>query len=157
MKNIYKGLLLSILAVMLGGCAATISGTVKFADQGQGAAAEQGSQGSGEEQGQLEGIVVNMINTTADVTAASYSVKTDKGGKFKADPAQLKPGTYKVEINEPGYRPESKTIEFKDSSREVDFELKRMPMGSSRSYRGSQSDRDKIINPGEVNIQPPSM
>jgi len=156
MKNINKGLLLSLIALMLSGCAATISGTVKFADPGQGAAAEADAQG--EDQGsKLEGIVVNLINTTADVGAASYSVKTDKSGKYKAEAEQLKPGTYKVEINEPGYRPESKTIEFKDSSREVDFELKRMPMGSSRSYRGSKSDRDKIINPGEVNIQPPSM
>jgi hypothetical protein len=32
-----------------------------------------------------------------------------------------------------------------------------VPTGGSRSYRGAQSDRDKIINPGEVNIQPPSM
>lgn len=154
MKNIYKVVLLSFVTLMLGGCAATISGTVKFADQGQGAA-ESGTQEEGENR--LEGIVVNLINTTADVGGASYSVKTDKSGKYKAEAEQLKPGTYKVEINEPGYRPESKTIEFKDSSREVDFELKRMPMGSSRSYRGSKSDRDKIINPGEVNIQPPSM
>ena len=97
------------------------------------------------------------INTTSQIGEASYSVKTDTQGKCAADPKQLKPGTYKIEVNEPGYLPASKTIEFKDSSREVDLELKKMPTGAARSYRGMQSDKDKIINPGEVNIQPPSM
>jgi hypothetical protein len=105
----------------------------------------------------LEGIVVNMINTTAPIEQASYSVKTDAKGRFAADPKQLNPGTYKIEANEIGYLPAAKTIEFKDSSREVELELRPVPTGGSRSYRGAQSDRDKIINPGEVNIQPPSM
>ena len=56
-----------------------------------------------------------------------------------------------------GYLPATKTIEFKDSSREVELELKPVPSGGSRSYRGAASDRDKIINPGEVNIRPPAM
>jgi hypothetical protein len=84
-------------------------------------------------------------------------VKTDPKGRFVTDAKQLKPGTYKIEVNEPGYQPTSKTIEFKDSSREIEIELKKIPVGVSRSYRGMQSDKDKIINPGEVNIQPPSM
>lgn len=147
MKNMNKGSMVVLLALLLGGCASTISGSVKFADQGSKA----------EQDPRLEGVLVNMINTSSSLGQASYSVKTDPKGKFEADAKQLKPGTYKIEVNEPGYVPTSKTIEFKDSSREVNIELKKIPVGSSRSYRGMQSDKDKIINPGEVNIQPPSM
>ncbi len=133
--------------LLLSGCASTISGSVKFVDR----------ENNPETDPKLEGVVVNMINTTTAVDQASYSVKTDPKGKFEADPKQLKPGTYKVEVNEPGYLPTSKTIEFKDASREVELVVKKIPMGGSRSYRGMQSDKDKIINPGDVNIQPPSM
>lgn len=146
MKSL-RWLSIATLLMVLAGCASTISGTVKFVDRDN----------QPEKDANLEGVVVNMINTTSDIGEASYSVKTDNKGRFEADPKQLKPGTYKVEVNEPGYYPASKTIEFKDSSRQVDFELKRMPMGKTRSYRGMQSDKDKIINPGDVNIQPPSM
>ena len=84
-------------------------------------------------------------------------MKTDAKGRFAADPKQIKPGTYKIEAHEVGYLPANKTVEFRDSSREVDLELKPVPTGGSRSYRGAPSDRDKIVNPGEVNIEPPSM
>jgi len=134
--------------LLLSGCASNITGQVKFAERQENPPAQDS---------RLEGIVVNMINTTTQMSDASYSVKTDNKGHFEADPKQLKPGTYKIEVNEPGYLPTSKTIEFKDSSREVELELKKIPMGGSRSYRGMQSDKDKIINPGEVTIQPPSM
>ncbi len=148
MRNTTKGSLIAFMALLLlSGCASTISGSVKFVDR----------ENNPEPDPKLEGVVVNMINTTTSVGQASYSVKTDPKGKFEADPKQLKPGTYKVEVNEPGYLPTSKTIEFKDASREVEFVLKKIPMGGSRSYRGMQSDKDKIINPGDVNIQPPSM
>ncbi len=137
------------MVLMLGGCASNITGSVKMADRDPGKPAEPDSR--------LEGIIVNLINTSGQIGDASYSVKTDNKGRFECDPKQLKPGTYKIEVNEAGYLPASKTIEFKDSSREVELELKKIPMGASRSYRGMQSDKDKIINPGEVNIQPPSM
>ncbi len=133
--------------LLLSGCASTISGSVKFVDR----------ENNPDPESKVEGVVVNMINTSSAIGDASYSVKTDPKGQFKADPKQLKPGTYKIEANEPGYMPASKTIEFKDSSREVELVLKKMPMGGSRTYRGMQSDKDKIINPGEVNIQPPEM
>ena len=146
MKKIkFSFLVVSLL--MLAGCASNITGSVKFVDR----------ENKPDPEAKLEGVVVNMINTTSSIGEASYSVKTDDKGKFAADPKQLKPGTYKIEVNEPGYLPASKSIEFKDSSREVDIELKKMPTGGARSYRGMQSDKDKIINPGEVNIQPPSM
>jgi hypothetical protein len=136
-----------VLVLLLGGCAASISGTVKVVDR----------EAKPVPDAKLEGIVVNMINTTVPIEQASYSVKTDAKGRFAADPKQLKPGTYRIEAHELGYLPVTKTIEFKDSSREVDLELKPVPAGGSRSYRGAASDRDKIINPGEVNIQPPAM
>ncbi len=148
MRNIARASWIGLAALLLlSGCASTISGSVKYVDR----------ENKPEPDGKLEGVVVNMINTTSAVGQASYSVKTDAKGKFEADPKQLKPGTYKIEVNEPGYLPTSKTIEFKDSSREVELVLKKMPMGTSRSYRGMQSDKDKIINPGDVNIQPPEM
>ncbi len=150
MKAMRRSLPIVLMVLLLGGCASTITGTVKFADRENGKPAEQDPR--------LEGIIVNLINTSSSQIAdASYSVKTDKQGRFETDAKKLKPGTYKIEINEPGYLPTSKTIEFKDASREVELELKKMPMGGSRSFRNMQSDKDKIINPGEVNIQPPEM
>ena len=136
-----------VALVLLGGCAANISGTVRYVDR----------ESKPVPDAKVEGVVVNMINTTSSLGQASYSVKADAKGKFEADAKQLKPGTYKIEVNEPGYLPASKTIEFKDESREVELELKPVPSGGARSYRNMQSDKDKIINPGEVNIQPPSM
>ncbi len=133
--------------MLLGGCAANISGTVKVV-----APVNQPVPDA-----KLEGIVVNMINTSGSIEGASYSVKTDAKGRFQADPKQLRPGTYKIEANEPGFMPVSKTIEFKETSRELELELRPLPISGNRTYRNTQSDRDKIINPGEVNIQPPSM
>jgi len=148
MKAMYKSLSFALIALLLlSGCASNITGSVKFMDRDN----------KPEHDSKLEGVVVNLINTTSQLGEASYSVKTDKKGRFETDAKQLKPGTYKIEVNEPGYLPTSKTVEFKDSSREVELELKKMPMGGTRTYRGMQSDKDKIINPGEVNIQPPSM
>ncbi|MDH4191216.1 MAG: carboxypeptidase-like regulatory domain-containing protein [Betaproteobacteria bacterium] len=140
-------LFLAISALFLGGCAAGISGSVRFVDSSNQPVADA----------KLEGVVVNLINTTAAVENASSSVKTDEKGNFKTDSKEIKPGTYKVEASEAGYIPVSKIIELKDSSREVELVLKQLPRGQSQSYRGPSSDRDKIINPGEVNIQPPSM
>lgn len=147
MRNITGTVIILLTLLLLSGCASTITGAVKFVDRDD----------KPEPDSRLEGVIVNLINTTSPIDQASYSVKTDPKGKFEADAKQLKPGTYKIEVSEPGYVPVSKTIEFKDTSRDVDIELKKMPVGGSRSYRGMQSDKDKIINPGEVNIQPPSM
>jgi len=135
-------------ALLLGGCATSISGSVRLVDANNGPVADA----------KLDGIVVNLINTTSSVESASSSVKTDEKGNFKTDSKQeVKPGTYKVEASEAGYLPASKTIEVKDSSREVELVLRQLPRGRAQSYRGPSSDRDQIINPGEVNIQPPSM
>lgn len=158
MNGMNRWVVVGLAAVLLSGCAASITGVVKFPDA---AAARDttkaDNKASDNQDANLEGIVVNLINTTSELGDASYSVKTDKKGRFETDAKQLKSGTYRIEVNEPGYQPVSKTIEFKESSREVELELKRMPVGATKSYRGSQTDKDKIINPGEVNIQPPSM
>lgn len=133
--------------LLLCGCASVITGELKFVDRDN----------NPETDSKLEGIVVNLINTTSTLDTASYSVKTDPKGKFETDAKYVKPGTYKIEVNEPGYLPVSKTIELKESSREVEIVLKKMPIGKAKTYRGMQSDKDKIINPGDVNIQPPSL
>lgn len=148
MKCKNSGLAMAAAALLLlSGCAANITGQVRYVD----------AENKPVKDAKVEGIVVNMINTTSSLGQASYSAKTNPEGKFKADDKQIKPGTYKIEVNEPGYLPASKTIEFKEESREVELELRPLPAGGVRSYRGMQSDKDKIINPGEVNIQPPSM
>ncbi len=139
---------IALAALLLGGCAVGISGSVRLVDANNEPVPEA----------KLDGIVVNLINTTSAVENASASVKTDEKGNFKTDSKQeVKPGTYKIEASEAGYLPVSKTIEVKDSSREVELVLKQLPRGRTHSYRGPSSDRDQIINPGEVNIQPPSM
>jgi hypothetical protein len=147
MKTRNSGSAMLLAALLLSGCAANITGKVRYVDLDNKPVPEA----------KVEGLVVNMINTTSSLGQASYSTKTDPDGKFKADEKQIKPGTYKIEVNEPGYLPASKTIEFKEESREVELELRPVPTGGARTYRGMQSDKDKIINPGEVNIQPPSM
>jgi len=139
--------MVSAAVLLLSGCAANITGKVSFVDRDNQPVKDA----------KVEGLVVNMINTTSSLGQASHSVKTGPDGKFKAEEKLIKPGTYKIEVNEPGYLPASKTVEFKEESREVELELKPLPVGGARSYRGMQSDKDKIINPGEVNIQPPSM
>ncbi len=144
----HTGSMITLLGLLLlSGCASVITGELKFVDR----------ENKPEADSKLEGIVVNLINTTSSIDTASYSVKTDTRGKFETDSKFVKPGTYKIEVNEPGYLPVSKTIELKDSSRTVEIVLKKMPIGSAKTYRGMQSDKDKIINPGDVNIQPPSM
>jgi len=136
-----------LCTLLLGGCSAGISGSVRMVDRNNKPIADA----------PLEGIVVNMINTSSSVERASHSVKTDKKGRFEAGADKIKPGVYKIEVSEPGYVAASKTIEVKESSRSVDLDLRQLPKGASQSYRGMKSDKDKIINPGEVNIQPPSM
>jgi hypothetical protein len=39
----------------------------------------------------------------------------------------------------------------------VDLKLKQIPEGKRKSIEGSRTDENKIVNPGEVNIQPPTM
>ena len=105
-----------------------------------------------------EGSVVNMINTSVAVENASFSVTTDAAGKFESAKDTIKKGKYQVEINHLGFQSESRAVEVSTfSSPTVDVNLRKIYEGRRKSIKGSRSDEGKIVNPGEVNIQPPSM
>jgi hypothetical protein len=68
------------------------------------------------------------------------------------------PGKYKVEASRIGYLTETQSVEItKFGSKKLEFKLRKIPEGKLKSIEGSKSDEDKIVNPGEVNIQPPAM
>lgn len=137
-----------VLAALLPGCAAKIHGTVQLVD-GQAQPMPKESR---------QGIVVNMINTTAAVDQASHSVTTDVDGKFESAKDRLRPGTYKVEVSRIGYETETQTVEIKKHTRKkIELKLRQIQEGTRKTIKGSKSDEDKIINPGEVNIQAPTM
>jgi hypothetical protein len=137
-----------VVMVALTGCAAKIEGTVQLVDAGSQAATSDSAQGT----------VVNMMNTTAAVEQASHAVTVNAQGKFESAKDRLRPGTYKVEASRIGYETETQTVQIgKYSSRKIEFKLKKIQEGKRKSIQGSRSDEDKIINPGEVNIQPPTM
>ncbi|HEV8641950.1 MAG TPA: carboxypeptidase-like regulatory domain-containing protein [Methylomirabilota bacterium] len=137
-----------VLAALLPACAAKIHGTVQLADPNLQPVAKDG----------LQGTVVNMINTTAAVEQASYAATTDANGRFESPKGRLRPGTYKVEAGRIGYETETQTVEIKEhTQKKIDFKLRRIQEGKRKTIQGSKSDEDKIINPGEVNIQAPMM
>lgn len=105
-----------------------------------------------------EGAVVNMINTSASVEQASHSVTATADGKFESLKDAIQKGKYQVEISHLGFQSETRTVDVGTfSSPAVDVSLHKISEGRRRSIRGSRTDEDKIVNPGEVNIQPPSM
>lgn len=144
-KFIQSIALLSSLIILVG-CGSGISGMVRLVDHNNQPIPNASS----------GGIVVNMINTSLPIEKASYSVQTDNSGGFKTESGKVESGLYKIEASKTGYVTETKTIRV-DGSAKVTLDLKKIPSKSRRSYRSSRSDRDKIVNPGEVNIQPPSM
>jgi hypothetical protein len=100
--------------------------------------------------------VINMINTSVSVEEASYSVAADELGMFESEKGVLAKGIYKVEAGRIGYVTETQTVELGSmTSVELELKLKKIPEAKRRSIERSKSDEDKIINPGEVNIQPP--
>ena len=135
-------------ALFLSACSPRIRGTVKLVDPDMKPVVGESPKGT----------VVNMINTTAKVEKASYSVIVDEDGKFESEKKAITKGTYKVEVTRIGYETETRTVEIGGSTRKkVEFELKKIAEGERASIAGSSSDADKIINPGEVNIRPPGM
>jgi len=148
--NRAKNLLFVVLALMLGACAPKIYGTVQLLD------AKQQPVPPGQESPQ--GTVLNMINTTTTLEKASQAVVADAEGKYESIKDYIIPGSYKVEASRIGYLTETQSVEVgKFGGQKVDFKLKRIPEGKRKSIEGSKSDEDKIVNPGEVNIQPPTM
>ncbi|MGA1844581.1 MAG: carboxypeptidase-like regulatory domain-containing protein [bacterium] len=137
-----------LLIVCLIGCSPAIHGTVQLLDSSLTPVAGESPKGT----------VVNMINTTVPLEEASFSALVDEAGRFESPKSGLKPGTYKVEANRIGYMTETRTVELGCcSAEEVHLTLKQIQEGKRTSIKSSRSDEDKIINPGEVNIQPPLM
>lgn len=137
-----------VATLLLAACAPKIRGTVKLVDPDMKPVVGESPKGT----------VVNMINTTAKVEKASYSVIVDEDGEFESEKKAISRGTYKVEATRIGYDTETRTVKIGRSTRKkLKFELKKIPEGERKSIAGSSSDADKIINPGEVNIRPPGM
>ncbi len=141
-------MMLAALGLLLGGCAPKIYGTVQLVDPNMKPVVGESPAGT----------VVNMINTTAALEKASTSATVDEKGKFESPEKGVGPGTWKVEVGRIGYVTETVTVEIGGHTRkELDIRLRKIVEGQRRSIQGSRSDEDKIINPGEVNIQPPMM
>ena len=146
--KIHSFIVIAAIAFLLSGCAAKIYGTIELVD-------EQMKPIEGESP---QGTVVHMINTTATLEKASIAAIADEKGKFESAKDTLTPGKYKVEANRIGYETETETVEIKGSTRKkFVFKLKKIDEGKRKSIESLSSDADKIINPGEVNIQPPGM
>ena len=140
--------LFAAMALLLSACSPKIRGTVKLVDPDMKPVVGESPKGT----------VVNMINTTAKVEKASYSIIVDEDGKFESEKKAITRGTYKVESTRIGYDTETQTVKIGRSTRKkLEFELKKIAEGERKSIAGSSSDADKIINPGEVNIRPPGM
>ena len=142
-----RALLVSIALMLVSGCAATIHGTVQLVDSRQQPIVNESPGGA----------VVNMINTSAAVERASSSATVDEKGKFESPKGSVKPGLYKVEASRIGYETQTATIELGSFGKKVEFKLRRIDEAKRKAIKGSVTDEDKIINPGEVNIQPPAM
>lgn len=146
--KIRTGLLLLFTAVLLGACSPKIHGTITLVDAGMNPVTDESP----------EGTVINMINTTSNLENASYSTTADEKGKFESEKKAIIKGTYKVEARRLGYETATETVEIGGSTKKkIDFSIKKIAEGDRKSLEGASSDEDKIINPGEVNIQPPSM
>jgi hypothetical protein len=105
-----------------------------------------------------QGTVVNMINITTTLEKASRAVTANAEGKFESEKDYVIPGTYRVEATRIGYMTETQSVEVgRFLGKKVEFKIKKIPEGKRKSIEGSKSDEDKIVNPGEVNIQPPTM
>ena len=134
--------------LVLSGCAATIHGTVQLVDGRQQPVPNESPKGA----------VVNMINTSAAVDKASSSATVDEKGEFESAKDSIAPGVYKVEASRIGYETQTETVEIGSFfSKKVQFKLLKIQEAKRKSIKGSATDEDKIINPGEVNIQPPAM
>ncbi|OGP99030.1 MAG: hypothetical protein A2026_19710 [Deltaproteobacteria bacterium RBG_19FT_COMBO_46_12] len=148
--NYSKTILFAVMILLLGACSPKIYGTAQLLDMNL--------QPIPPAKESPQGTVVNMINTTTTLEKASGAVITDPEGKFQSAKDYIIPGLYKVETNRIGYLTETQTVKItKFGSKKVEFKLKKIPEGKRKTIEGSKSDEDKIVNPGEVNLQPPTM
>ena len=128
------------------GCA-SIHGTVQLVDGREQPVAGENPKGT----------VVNMINTSAAVERASASATVNEKGEFESPKDSIKPGVYKVEVSRIGYETQTETVEVGTFGKKVQIKLRKIEEARRKSIKGSDSDKDMIINPGEVNIQAPTM
>src|SRR5262245_20430657 len=142
-----KALIPLIALIALSGCGASIRGTVQLVDGRDQPIATENPKGT----------LVNMINTSAAVEKASASASVDEKGEFEAPKDSIEKGLYKIEASRIGYETQSQTVEVGSFGTKVQIKLRRIDEAKRRSIKGSSSDEDKIINPGEVNIQAPAM
>jgi len=143
-----RALIPLIALFALSGCGATIRGTVQLVDGRDQPVANETPKGT----------VINMINTSAAVDKASASASANEKGEFESAKDSIQTGMYKVEASRIGYETQSQTVEVGSFlSTKVQFKLRRIEEAKRRSIKGSSTDEDKIINPGEVNIQAPAM
>ena len=139
---------LALIAVLsLSACSTAIRGTVQLVDARQQPIVNDSPRGA----------VVNMMNTQAAVEQASASAAVNEKGEFESPKDSITKGVYKVEVSRIGYETQTQTVEVGSFGTKVDFKLRRIEEAKRRSIKGAVSDEDKIINPGEVNIQAPSM
>lgn len=148
--NRFALVLVAAAAFALGACSPRIYGTVQLLDVNL--------QPIPPAKESPQGTVVNMINTTTTLEKASQSAAVDAEGSFESPKDQILPGVYKVEASRIGYMTETVSVEVtKFGGKKVGFKLKKIPEGKRKTIEGTKSDEDKIVNPGEVNIQPPAM
>jgi PBP1b-binding outer membrane lipoprotein LpoB len=138
---------LAVIVLLLSGCSTAIRGTVQLVDARQQPVANDNPKGA----------VVNMINTQAAVEQASASAPVNEKGEFESPKDSITKGLYKVEVSRIGYETQTQTVEVGAFGTKVDFKLRKIEEAKRRSIKGAATDEDKIINPGEVNIQAPSM
>ena len=148
--NRAKNLVLVVMLLTVAACSPKIYGTVQLMDANM--------QPIPVTKEDPQGTVVNMINTTTTLEKASHAVTVGVEGKFESAKDAVIPGIYKVEASRIGYMTETQSVEVtKFGRKKVEFKLKKIPEGKRKSIEGSKSDEDKIVNPGEVNIEPPTM
>ena len=138
---------LALIVLLLSGCSTAIRGTVQLVDARQQPIANDTPKGA----------VVNMINTQAAVEQASASAPVNDKGEFESPKDSVTKGVYKVEVSRIGYETQTQTVEVGSFGTKVDFKLRKIEEAKRRSIKGAATDEDKIINPGEVNIQAPSL
>ena len=137
-----------LMAVLSSGCSSKITGVVRLTDMNMKPLTKVSP----------EGIVVNMMNTTGSLESGSHAVSTDAKGQFISAEGKIKKGTYKIEVTKFGFVTDTQSVQVGSfGTREVTLVLKKILRSKRRSIRAQGSDADKIINPGEVNIQPPGM
>jgi hypothetical protein len=142
-----RALIPFLVLLVLSGCGATIRGTVQLVDGRDQPIANESPKGT----------VVNMINTSAAVDKASASASVDEKGEFESPKDSIQTGIYKVEASRIGYETQTQTVEVGNFGTKVQIRLRRIEEARRKALKGSTSDEDKIINPGEVNIQAPAM